>query len=144
MKALDLDDQLGFNLVRVANAFRRELARALREHQLSPEQWQALATLWRHGTLSQVEIARVTMQDAPAVSRMLVRMDRNGWIERSRDPGDARSTRITLTAEGKRLRQVVPPKLLRHFRDYLRDFPEAQQDALLELLKSLRRATGDL
>jgi DNA-binding MarR family transcriptional regulator len=141
---LNLDDQLGFNLVRVASLFKREHARALREYKLTPEQWQALATLWRHGVLKQAEIARVTMQDAPTVSRMLVRMERDGWLKRRSDPGDARSSLVQLTAEGERLRHVLPAKLIRHFRAFLRNFPEADQRQLLSLLRQLRSATGDL
>jgi len=141
---LNLDDQLGFNLVRVASLFKREHARALREYKLTPEQWQALATLWRHGVLKQAEIGRVTMQDAPTVSRMLVRMERNGWLKRRSDESDARSSLVQLTAEGERLRHVLPAKLIRHFRAFLRNFPEADQRQLLALLRQLRSATGDL
>jgi len=141
---LNLDDQLGFNLVRVASLFKREHARALREYKLTPEQWQALATLWRHGVLKQAEIGRVTMQDAPTVSRMLVRMERNGWLKRRSDPSDARSSLVQLTAEGDQLRHVLPAKLIRHFRAFLRDFPDAEQRQLLALLRQLRSATGDL
>jgi len=142
--AFDLDEQLGFNLVRVANLFKREHGRALREHKLTPEQWQALATLWHHGTLKQAEIARVTMQDAPTVSRMLARMEQGGWLRRRADPDDARSSLVELTPKGLGVRHVLPNKLLRHFRAFLRDFPEADQRKLLGLLRQLRQATGDL
>lgn len=144
MKAFELDDQLGFNLVRVANLFKREHARALRGFKLTPEQWQALATLWRHGTLNQTEIARVTMQDAPTVSRMLARMEQNGWLARRPDPSDARSSLVELTAEGQALETVLPAKLIRHFRQFLSNFSEADQRELLALLRRLRSATGDL
>ena len=139
-----LDAQLGFNLVRVANHFKREHGRALREYKLTPEQWQALATLWGHGALKQAEIARVTMQDAPTVSRMLARMERDGWLRRQSDPEDARSSIVQLTDKGQQLRHVLPAKLLRHFRAFLSDFPEADQRQLLSLLRKLRNATGDL
>lgn len=144
MKDFDLDDQLGFNLVRVAGLVKREHARALREHKLTPEQCQALATLWRHGTLKQAEIARVTLQDAPTVSRMLVRMERDGWLIRRSDPSDARSSLIELSEAGRQLERVLPGKLTRHLRTFLREFPEPEQAQLLKLLRGLRRATGDL
>jgi DNA-binding MarR family transcriptional regulator len=143
MKTFDLDRQLGFNLYRSAMLFKREHTRALRAFKLTPEQWQALATLWQHGTLNQTEIARVTLQDAPTVSRMLARMERNGWLRREPDPKDARSVHVRLTAEGARLRDVLPATLQRHFRGFLRDFPEPRQRALLELLRELRVATRD-
>jgi DNA-binding MarR family transcriptional regulator len=144
MKEFDLDQQLGFNLYRVATLFKREHARALREYKLTPEQWQALATLWRHGAMTQAGIARVTMQDAPTVSRMLVRLERNGWLLREADPNDARRSLVRLTKQGSRLREVMPVKLERHFRKYLKGFPESQQRALLHLLRELRRSSGDL
>jgi DNA-binding MarR family transcriptional regulator len=143
MQSFDLDHQLGFNLYRVANLFKREHGRALRSHKLTPEQWQALATLWDRGAMNQTEIARVTMQDAPAVSRMLVRMERNGWIRRRPDPNDARSSVVELTPAGTRLRKVLPKKLIAHFEDYLRDFPREDRNQLLALLLRLRVAAGD-
>jgi DNA-binding MarR family transcriptional regulator len=144
MKDFDLDQQLGFNLYRVASLFKREHARALREHNLTPEQWQALAALWRHGALKQAAIARVTLQDAPTLSRMLVRMERDGWLQREADPDDARVSIVRLTAAGAGLRDVLPVKLLRHFRGFLREFPRGDQDHLLQLLRALRHSIGDL
>jgi DNA-binding MarR family transcriptional regulator len=144
MKDLDLDRQLGFNLYRVAMLFKREHARALREYRLTPEQWQALATLWRTGPMRQVDIARVTLQDAPTVSRMLMRMERSGWVRNEPDPSDARSKVVRLTPEGARLREILPPKLIGHFNRYLRNFSESRQQQLLQLLQQLREATGDL
>lgn len=144
MKDFDLDRQLGFNLHRVAMMFKREHARALREHGLTPEQWQALATLWHAGPMRQVDIARVTLQEAPTVSRMLVRMQRRGWILTAPDPADARSKVIRLTPEGSRLREVLPSKLVRHFDRYLAKFSATHQRRLLELLRELRKSTGDL
>ena len=81
-----LDDALGFNLDRVAKLFRRELVRALAEHGLSPEQWQTLAVLLLRGQpLSQREICALTLRDKPAVSRMVARMERDGWVRRAPD-----------------------------------------------------------
>jgi hypothetical protein len=47
-----------------------------------------------------------------------------------------------LTAAG--LRDVLPAKLLRHFRGFLRKFPRGDQDHLLQLLRALRHSIGDL
>ena len=81
-KRIVLDEQIGFNLYRLSLLFRRELLRCLDEYSLTPEQWQALVTLRGKDRLSQSEIAAVTLQDAPTVSRMLARMERDGWVHR--------------------------------------------------------------
>ncbi|WP_199243094.1 MarR family winged helix-turn-helix transcriptional regulator [Vitiosangium sp. GDMCC 1.1324] len=140
---MELNDQLGYNLYRAALLFRRELIRALREHDLSPEQWQTLASLWAHGPLSPSEIARVTLQDLPSISRMISRMEKRGWIVRVEDPKDGRSFRVDLTWEGRQLQAVLPPLIFEHFEEVLDGFPELRRRRLLELLQELRQVLGD-
>ncbi|WNG34362.1 MarR family transcriptional regulator [Archangium violaceum] len=141
--AVELNDQLGYNLYRAALLFRRELIRALREHDLTPEQWQTLASLWSHGPLSPSEIARVTLQDLPSISRMLSRMEKRGWVNRVEDPKDGRSFRVELTKEGSHLQTLLPPLIFEHFEGLLGGFPEARRRKLLELLRELRQVLGD-
>lgn len=140
---MELNEQLGYNLYRAALLFRRELIRALREYELTPEQWQTLVSLWSHGPLTPTEIARVTLQDLPSISRMLSRMEKRGWIGRLEDPRDGRSFRVELTREGRHLKRDLPPLLFRHFESVLARFPEPRRQELLGLLKELRRVLGD-
>lgn len=140
---MQLNDQLGYNLYRSALLFRRELIRALRDHALTPEQWQTLASLWARGALTPTEIAQVTLQDLPSISRMISRMEKNGWVHRSPDPADRRSFRVELTKEGQRLQRVLPPILREHFDALLAGLPEAHHEQLLALLKELREVLGD-
>ena len=138
-----LNEQLGFHINRAALLFRRELIRAFREYNISPEQWQVLAGLWQKSPLNQVEIGAITLQEAPTLSRMIEKMSQNGWVRKTRDSEDKRSTLIELTPEGDKLREVLPPKLLSHFAELLRAFPRKKQDQLLRLLQELRTVMGD-
>jgi len=50
---------------------------------MTPGQWQVIATLRTTGhPLSQNEIVRSTFKDMPTISRMIKRLEKNGWIER--------------------------------------------------------------
>lgn len=138
-----LNDQLGYNLYRAALLFRRELIRCLRDYALTPEQWQTLASLWAKGALSPTELAHVTLQDLPSISRMLSRMEENGWVRRVPDPDDGRSFRVELTKDGRRLERVLPATLTEHFDAELAEFPESRQKRLLQLLQELREVLGD-
>lgn len=137
-KRIVLDEQIGFNLYRLSLLFRRELLRCLGEYSLTPEQWQALVTLWGKDRLSQSEIAAVTLQDAPTVSRMLARMERDGWVHREVDAADQRISRVVLTEAGRNLADVLPGRVLSHFGALLSPFPQEKQAILLGMLRDLR------
>lgn len=139
MKKLFLNETLGFNLNRVAILFRRELTRCLAVYRLTPEQWQVLAALWSNDSLNQKEIARITLQDAPTVSRMIKRMETNGFIERLTVASDARITLVKPTPSGLKLKTILPPLLETHFRNFLVNFPKNKQKLLKSLLLDLRQ-----
>ncbi|MBM9546082.1 MarR family transcriptional regulator [Leptospira sp. 201903074] len=138
-----LDDQIGFNLNRVALLFRKELIRCLREFHLTPEQWQVLAMLWQKGSLSQKQIIELTLQDAPSVSKMIRRMESAGLILVAVSKLDKRSTVITLTAEGHSLEKILPKKILTHFNPILNSMPQKNRKFFLLLLKEFRKILGD-
>ncbi|PJZ80963.1 MarR family winged helix-turn-helix transcriptional regulator [Leptospira meyeri] len=138
-----LDDQIGFNLNRLALLFRRELIRSLKDFQLSPEQWQVLAMLWQKGTLSQKQIIELTLQDAPSASKMIRRMKQAGLIQIEVSKLDKRSTLISLSAKGKSLEKVLPKKILLHFDPILCAMPEKNRKTFLILLKQFRMVFGD-
>lgn len=141
---LVLDDALGFNLYRVALLFRRELMRALSDYELTPEQWQVMQTLWSTDEeLNQNEVAHLTLRDKHTVSRILSRLERDGWIVKKPDPSDARAHIIVPTNEAQTLRDEVPTKLLDHFKDIQSVLDDAEEEELLRLLKKLRRRLRD-
>lgn len=139
-----LDDQIGFNVYRVALLFRRELIRALREYDLSPEQWQVLATLWEKSELSQTQIMHLTLQDAPSVSRTIARLERKRLIKKDRSDLDKRTTLVKLTKIGENLRYSLPTKLFNHFTPYLNKVNATDQEMFLTLLRKFRMAFHDI
>ncbi len=139
-----LENALGFNIYRVSILFRRELIRALGEYKMTPEQWQVMITLWSTGhPLKQAEIVHLTLKDKPTVSRIIQRLERDGWIEKRDDPGDGRVTIIQPTSKGMDLKEEVPKKLYRHFDELLHDLQEDEKETLMELLKKIRHIFGD-
>ena len=139
-----LDDALGFNIYRVGLLLRRELIRTLADYKMTPEQWQVMAALWSTGNpLSQSEIVQLTLKDKHTVSRIIQRLERNGWIEKKTDPRDRRVTIIQPTPKGEALKNEVPPKLSGHFKEVFQEFSAEEKQLLLDSLKKLRGALGD-
>lgn len=139
-----LDEGLGFNIYRVGLLFRRELMRALVDYEMTPEQWQVMMTLWHTDKpINQSEIVKMLLKDKHTVSRIIQRLERDGWIKKKSDSADARVTIIQLTVKGEALKAEVPQRLFNHFEEVLKDFDDEEIQPLLLSLKRLRGILGD-
>lgn len=139
-----LDDALGFNIYRASLLVRRELMQALSEYEMTPEQWTLMATLWStERPLNQSEIAQLTLKDKHTVSRIIKRLERDGWIKKKIHPEDWRITMIQPTKRSMSFKEDVQKRLFSHFDDILKDFPDEEVEMLVRSLKKLRRTLGD-
>jgi DNA-binding MarR family transcriptional regulator len=97
----------GHLLARVSKAHRSRVGQELAELGLHPGQEMVLAELWREDGLRVCELAGRLGVEPPTATRMLQRLERCGFVERRRDPEDARSFRVFLTARGRCLEERV-------------------------------------
>ena len=139
-----LDDAIGFNIYRVELLFRKEFLHALAEYKITPEQWSIMSILLNNEKpLKQIDIVQLSLKDKHSVSRIIQRLERDGWIKKIADPHDARITIIRPTIKGKSLKKDVPQKLSSHFSSILKEFNDDEMESLLNLLKKLRQIFGD-
>jgi DNA-binding MarR family transcriptional regulator len=78
-------------------------ARRLRQEaggDLSPSLTAALATVERHGPLTPSELAAHERIQRPTATRLLAALAERGLVARAPDPGDRRSSLVSLTAAG--------------------------------------------
>jgi DNA-binding MarR family transcriptional regulator len=102
MRSTPADTALSSHL-RIAVA---RTARRLRQESgtgLSPTLTAALATVERHGPLTPSELAARERVQRPTVTRILSTLDKLGLVARAGDPGDRRSSLITVTPAGREL-----------------------------------------
>jgi DNA-binding MarR family transcriptional regulator len=97
----------GYLLARVCKAHRGGVGATLAELGLHVGQEMVLSHLWRQDGLSPSELAERLGVEPPTVTNMLSRMEKARLLERCRDPGDARCTRVYLTKKGRELREPV-------------------------------------
>ena len=76
---------------------------SLREHGLSDQQWRVLRVLGEHGTVETGRVAREAFILGPSLTGVLARMERDGLIQRERDPADQRRTVVEATPKGRKL-----------------------------------------
>lgn len=87
--------------------------------------------------LPQGDLARSMHISPAAVSNMLQRMERDGWIERRRDPEDHRVVRVFASPKGKRLREDARRVFQEAEDEMSAIFSEDEQAALKRLLMKL-------
>jgi DNA-binding MarR family transcriptional regulator len=139
-----LNDALGFNVYRVNLLFRRELMQALSQYEMTPEQWQIMSILWSSETApKQSDIVRDTLKDKYTLSRIIHRLERDGWVTKTVTAQDRRATEIHLTEKGRSLREEITSRLTGHFGTILKDFKQEEYETLLRLLKKLRGILRD-
>ncbi len=91
------------NLLRTADQLQRKLQLALKPHGLTATQYNALRILRGAGSqpLPCSEIGERLISQDPDITRLLDRLERNGWIRRERDQKDRRLVLSQITAEGR-------------------------------------------
>ncbi len=92
----------------------------------------------REGRAStQRDLARFAKIEQPPMAQMLARMERDGLIERTPDPEDGRSSRITLTKAAEARLPDAIAVLLRGNQEVLRGFTDKETRQLVVLLTRL-------
>lgn len=86
---------------------------------------------------TQRDLARFARIEQPPMAQMLARMERDGLIQRTPDPTDGRSSRITLTDLAEARLPDAVSTLLSGNQEVLRDFTNKETKLLVDLLTRL-------
>lgn len=114
---------------------------SLREHGLSDQQWRVLRVLGEHADdAAGVETGRVAKEAfllGPSLTGVLTRMARDGLIERSSCPQDARRTVVRATPAGLAKVQVLSQSIEAHYAWMAQQLGQSRLTALYALLDSV-------
>ena len=70
------------------------------EHDLTPTQMAALATIMKHGEVSQNALGRLTAMDPSTISIVIRKLSKHGLVDRLASPDDQRLSMIRLSEKG--------------------------------------------
>ena len=109
-----LDEQLCFPLYATSRAFTRAYAEVLAPFGLTYVQYLALLVLWEEGEVGVGRVGERLELDSGTLTPLPRRLQRDGWVTRTRDPEDERRVLVALTDEGAALEarvQDVPGRI---------------------------------
>ncbi len=132
-------------LARTASDLGCDLAELFRGHGLTPSTYNALRVLRGHrpdGLPSQ-DIAPQLLDRGADVTRLIDRLVKQGWAERTKDKSDGRIVRVQITRQGLSLLKRLDGQVMDIHDRQFAGFSEAELDRLLRLLEKAREAPKD-
>jgi len=102
ISTIDLAHRLRPVLTRLARRMRQEAS-----GDMTPTQMAALATIGRFGPLTPSELAGREKIQRPTATRVLARLEEDGFVERTGDPSDRRSFLVGASPAGVALLEAV-------------------------------------
>ena len=134
--ALQLDQQMCFALYSANLALHKVYRKLLSQLELTYPQYLVMLVLWERDEITVSDIGERLFLDSGTLTPLLKRLEAQGQIARLRDVQDERRVRITLTAEGRALRdqaETIPQCVLQSSQCSI-----AELTALTTELKQLR------
>jgi DNA-binding MarR family transcriptional regulator len=128
---------VGQLLAQVCRMSRHHLRTHMEKLGLHRSQGFALFHLWHHDGIPQRELAGAMHISPASVTNMLQRMERDGWIARTRDEKDQRVVRVSLTGKAKNLRKEAKKVFSQMEEELNAVYTESEQAMLRRLLLKL-------
>jgi DNA-binding MarR family transcriptional regulator len=97
-----LASRLRLAVARTARRLRQEAGGGL-----SPTLTAALASIENHGPMTPSELADRERVKRPTATRLIGNLEENGYVTRTSDPSDRRSSLIAVTPEGRELMRTL-------------------------------------
>ncbi|WP_042303006.1 MarR family winged helix-turn-helix transcriptional regulator [Paraburkholderia kururiensis] len=131
---INLESSLGYYLSKARNVLGQRMDRALEPLGLTASQIGVmLLLLWRRAN-TPYDLSRELSYDSGSMTRMLDRLEKKGFIVRSRSSTDRRVVELALTAPGEDAARRLPAIIARVLNEQLRGFSQEEVTQLMGLL----------
>ncbi|MBV6823142.1 MarR family winged helix-turn-helix transcriptional regulator [Pseudomonas sp. PD9R] len=134
----DLRDLMSFQLRQLSNLYTKNTASVyLRKFSLTMNEWRVIALINTAGELSLNRLAAQAQFDKGLTSRIVVKLNERGFVERQPDPSDARGIALSLTDQGRALVDQVFPEAVQLNKQLQSCLTKSERDLLAVALQKL-------
>lgn len=125
-------------VIQLANLLTRRLAPLFTKAHITPQQFSVLLVLAESGGPSTLAgLARRMLVSKQNMTGIALRLENAGYIDRSEDPADLRSSRVVLTRRGRALVEKLRPTYEQWLHRLGRDVDEREMEAFERTLRTL-------
>ena len=129
-----LDTSLGYYLSKARNVLVERTDRAVKPLGLKAQQIGVILLLAAGRANTPFELSRVMSYDSGSMTRLLDRLEKKGFLQRTRSDADRRMVKLELTPQGHEAAQQLPGIGAAVLNEQLRGFSDADLATLIELL----------
>lgn len=129
-----LDDFLPYLLNRIANRLNMALAEDLKIIGVSVPEYRVLAVLKARDGRTVKELSVYTVIEQSTLSKLLLRMETSGLIERRNDASDGRVVNVYLADGGETAFAQALPVALKHYRAAIAGLEDGERASLVRTL----------
>src|ERR1700735_216646 len=133
------DDFLPHLIARLAYQLNTDLIEKLRREGINITRWRILAVLSMREGITIKEIIDRAMIQQSALSRALMRMEKENFVRRVPRPDDARCVEVYLTDKGRALFNTLNVVVRRREQQLLQGFSKSQTAAAFAMVRRLSR-----
>ncbi len=110
----EVDDYLSYLLARASRVVATGFHREVRDAGLTVPEWRVLATLADGGARTLGELAAIVLAQQSTATKLVGRMQAQGWVERGAGDVDRRHSLVTITADGHAMLGSLLARSKRH------------------------------
>jgi DNA-binding MarR family transcriptional regulator len=132
-----LDESVPYLMIRVGGMMSRQLELDLRPLKVSFQHWRILAVLAEINGSSITDLSDYAVVPHSSLSRLLSRMEADGYVRRQIDAQDARTVRLYTTPLGEAMYRRILPMAVAVRERALVGMSETQKTSLLGSLKHM-------
>ncbi len=133
----DLTDFVPFLLNRAGTSVAAKFSKLLKDYDIDITIWRLIASVYQRGQMRIGELSEFTSIELWTVSRAITRLEKDGFVVREREGGDARAVSVRLTEAGFGLVEEIIPKARKFEIVPLNGFSAEEAKQLRDLLARL-------
>jgi DNA-binding MarR family transcriptional regulator len=138
------EQEVALSVLRTSDRLQIRFSRLLRDHGLTPSQYNILRILRGEGQpLPILEIASRTITVVPGITGLIDRLEQAGFVNRVRCDRDRRVVHVSLTEHGTRALAELDKPLAALHQKLLGHLSQAELNELIRLLEKVREPLGD-
>jgi DNA-binding MarR family transcriptional regulator len=129
------------SVLKTGSVIRRVISKAMEAEGLTPQQYNVLRILRGAGQqgLPTLAIAERLVEEAPGMTRLVDRMEKQGWVERERSSTDRRQVFCRITPAGLEAVERVEPRGRSLEEEFARRLAPEEAERLVVLLEKVRK-----
>ena len=139
LQKMNLEKTINHRIATLAGLLKRQAYHIILENNLTitPEQWVVLYYLWKENGLTVGEISVKTKKDFGNVTRIIVKLEKMGFVEKRKNDSDSRSFKVFYLPKSEAIKKEVQNCWKQSSDIALKGVSQSEQQQLLETIEKI-------